>query len=77
MNKVDKLYRRFIGPNSIGMSKNLENGIRKALHIAVIQSSKKQERRILEAVREKVCEKCEIVVETLQNNGILREENHV
>lgn len=57
--KVGKLYKRFIGPNSVGVSKNLENGIKKALRIAVIQNSKRHAHAVGEEVRSKILGICE------------------
>ena len=46
--KAGKIYKRFIGPNSVGMSKNLESAIRKALGVAILQNSKRHERLVME-----------------------------
>lgn len=56
--KVEKFYKRFIGPNSIGMSGNLEAAIKKALGIALTQQSKRQERRLLEECRRGIVSMC-------------------
>lgn len=56
--KVEKIYKRFIGPNSLGMSKNLEKSIKRSLEVAITQCSKRQERAIIEKCREGVIDLC-------------------